>query len=615
MSQQWSTHAVRSALAAAALLVAGAAWAGDPLPSAVVKALGASSRKAEVAMLEEALATTTDPALLPWVELYAGEARRLNGERSLARGHFERVAGDFPAHRAKNPAVLGMAVVDAQDALSGNTLATLELIADDNVPDTLNADRYLLLAQARAREGAERDTVDALLQKAQRYAQGDKEVSRRIAKAAGEVEVAGATSAPPVPTGPADQRDIEAIRAALAAGDFATARQLAVAYPAKYPTSPWVREAAYAVRRADAGVRTVANKVVVLLPLTGELAQPAAGLKAAIEMANGRAKSPAQLTFVDTAGKPEQCVAMLEKAVIESGAAIAVGPLRKEEAATCAPAAQALRVPMVTLASSAESLLAGDRIFHTFPSTEAQIEALLREAQDNRRLTRFAVLHPKTSYGENAARAFAEAVQKRGGTVVRTVSYPADTADFRSIVKPLGKAAGATAVDYEALFIPDAYQRVALALSALAYAEVPIGRFRPKYTDTPIVPLGLNAWNNDELARRGGQYVEDSLFVDAFDVRAQDPTTLAFVEAWGERGAGPPSVVEATGYDTMLLVSAAIAAGGADPGAALQSARLDTSLTGITGFETSRDAARTWHLLTVDRSGVVPVGAEPVAPQ
>lgn len=586
------------------------ALASDPLPGSVLKALGAPNRKAEVAILEEAVGTTTDPALLPWVLLYAGEARRLNGEPGLARTHFERVAGEFPAHRAKNPAILGMAVVDAAAGGSGNTRATLELIGDDNVPDTLNADRYLLLAQARAREGAPAADLAKLTEKAARFAASDKEVSKRVGRAVVELASGVGPATPAPPAGPPDQAAIEAVRAALDGGRFEEAAQLAAAFAERHPDSPFVREASYALRRAQKGTKIVRNRVVVLLPLTGEFAQPAANLKAAIELANSRARAPAELRFLDTGGKPETCVSALEKAVIDDGAAIAVGPLRKEEAQVCAPAAQALRTPMLTLTASAESLAAGDRVFHTFPSTESQVEALLDEAHGKRGLPRYAVLHPTTAYGENAARAFADSLARRGATLAHSVSYDPKTTDFRPVVAKIAPKSGA-AVDFDALFIPDGYQRVALIASALAYQEVPVGRFRPRSGVPPVTLLGLNAWNNEELAARGGQYVLDSIFVDAFDSRAADPLTLSFVEAWTAKSQGAPTVVEAVGYDTMLLVTAALERPG-DVATGLREASLAQSLTGIQRFDETRDVVRTWRLLTVTREGIGPL--EPPAP-
>ncbi len=624
-------------------LLVGTAHAAERLPTVVTRALETSNRAVALASLEAEVGTNTDPKSLPWVLLYAGELRRLEGDLPSARQHFESVAGDWPASGARGPAVLGLAVVDAGGTAGGNVLATLGLIPDTNVPATLNADRYLLLADARASAGAPADEVAGLARKARTYAAEDREVARRVNKAteswllAANTTPAEATAAAiPSAAIPSDLAAIEAIRADLAAHRFDEVLRKSAAFTSAFPESPFAREAGYAARRATAKVAPDPKKVLVLLPLTGVWSVPAANLRAAIEQANQSAGASAMLVFQDTAGKPEQCVKLLEAGVIDGGATYVIGPLRREEAVLCAPAAQALHVPMLTLSSSPELAAIGDAIFRPFPSTEEQISALLDEVFERRGKTTYAILHPKTSYGENAATAFQAEVLRRGGQVLRIVGYDPNATDFRSTAKALGEKdykaraaefaqlkaqASARGEDpakvvlppdagFSAIFIPDNYQHVALIASALAFEEFPVGSFRPHYNDEPITLIGLNAWNNDDLARRGGKYVVGSIFVDAFDPRANDPETRRFVERWKEEHDGnAPSVVEAVGYDTMRLVQKAIRTGG-DPLRALAGATIELGVAGTVGFDAERRARRTWRVLSVNSGGIVSLGAD-----
>ena len=55
---------------------------------------------------------------------------------------------------------------------------------------------------------------------------------------------------------------------------------------------------------------------------------------------------------------------------------------------------------------------------------------------------------------------------------------------------------------------------------------------------------------------------QNGIFVDAFDAKSLDPAVAKFVEGW--RGDGAPSVVDAIGYDSLLLAAGALAKGG-DP--------------------------------------------------
>ncbi len=603
--------------------------AAPALPDPIEKALEQKDPLVGAELLEGARDEVGESEL-PWLLLYAGELRRLAGDLPGARAHFESVAGDHPTSRAKEPAVLGMALVDANGDASGNTLATLQLVGDKGVPETLNADRYLLLARARAAEGAPAGEIRALVDKAERFAEPHPDVARRVAK--GVEGLQPADVAPSEAAGPADLRAIGAIRAAIATGNLSSAGELAATFTERFADSPFAREAAYAARRAAAGTKVDPDFVAVLLPLTGPYALPAESLRAAIELGNEHAGGALRLAFFDTGGTPEKCVAALEQATLQQGASLVIGPLLKEEALQCATVAQAIHVPLVTLTSSEEVLAAGDQVYRAFPSTEQLVEALLKETYDVRAIERYAIVHPSTPFGENAARIFADAVVARGGTVPARAAYDPEQTDFRGTAKNLGKKdykarSGEFSrlkreaeqnrqdpgkvvlpplIDYDAIFVPDSYQRVALLASALAFEEFPVGRFKAHREDTPLVLLGLNAMNNDELARRGGTYVQDAIFVDAFDPRVDDAPTDAFLDAWRERGKSDPTVVEAAAYDTTRLVAAVVAAGG-DRATALVSTRLTAPVAGTIGFGADRQLARNWRLLTVTREGVGPL--------
>ncbi len=570
------------------------------LPEAVLDALDNSNRKVAISRLADAADAETDPTAKAFDLLYLGELKRLVGDDG-ARGLFEQVAGDYPGSGAKNAAVLGMALVDANEALSGNTRSTLELIGDDGVPDTMNADRWLLIAQLRRSEEASSAKLEEAMRKATGYAQGDAAVEKRVLKAL------AALAPPPVDVSEAGAEitAIERIRGSLREGDLDTVRSLTTAFQSKFPGSPYTSEAQTAAARAAAGRPPDFRRIAVLLPLTGKYAGPAASLRSAIEQAAGTLGGAYTLAFHDTAGTPDQCVRALQTAVIEEGATLVIGPLTKEEAAQCAPAAQALHTAMLTLTSSPEVLAAGDQVFRPYPTSEEQVRALVAETLGQRGMKRYAILHPRTAYGENAAKAFVNEVVAGGGAITIDVGYDPSLSDFRAVAKQLvGQA-------FDAIFVPDTYQTVALVASAIAYQEISVGRFKTPEGLPPVPMLGLNAWHNEEIARRGGIYIQDGIFVDAFDVASADPAVVKFVEGW--QGAAPPSVVDAIGYDTLLLAAAALAAGG-DPATALLTVEIPNGVAGTFGFQDGRTADRTWRLLTVTKTGIAPLSSGGEAP-
>jgi ABC-type branched-subunit amino acid transport system substrate-binding protein len=437
---------------------------------------------------------------------------------------------------------------------------------------------------------------------------------------------------------PPDQAAIESLRALLDGGKFPAAKAAASEFQAKFPASPFLREAVYAARRAETGTLRDRGKVLVALPLTGEFAPPAAAFRSAIELANE--ESGLQLQVVDTRGNGETCVALVEKAVIESGVSLVLGPLTKDESLPCAAAAQALRTPMLALTSSDEVLAAGDMVFRATPSPAQQIDALLDATIGTRNWKRFAILHPKTPFGENAARAFTDAASARGASVAATLAYDPAATDFRALGRELGrkdykarasefyqvkqrieraggdpgKATLPPLVDFDAIFIPDSYTRAALIASALAFEEFAVGGFKPSLDSVPIPLLGLNAWNNAEWPRRGGKYVQGSIFIDAFDGRSQDAAVARFVETWQSRHKADPTVVEAVGFDTLRLAAAALATEGKSPATALAELEMSGSVAGTLGLGPDRQVRREWRMLTVLGGEIRPLGTEPAPP-
>ncbi|MBM4392765.1 MAG: penicillin-binding protein activator, partial [Deltaproteobacteria bacterium] len=563
-----------------ALLIPALAASGPP--SVVKKAASAGSPEAAAAFLEEALKSAS-PDDQGWILLYDAEYLRLAGNDAAARTAFEKVAVDYGNHPAREPAKVGLAVIDASTLdggkAGGNTLATLGLISEAGVPGTLNAERWLLVGRAEAAQGNAGKTREAL-RRAEASARGTP-VHSRVQAAVQELRgqlASSVTVAAPADTRPADLVAIEQIRTHLAASRFSDVKATAEAFATRHADSPFAPEAAYALRRAEKGTPIRRDIVGVALPLGGEYGLPGGQLKEAIEL-SADALGGTTVAVFDTKGDPANCKAALESLVIDQGAAIVLGPLTRDEALSCAPVAQALHTPMLTFTSADEVLAAGDQVFRPYPSVGEQVGALLDALMGGRGWARFAVLHPTTSFGESAARSFQAAVEARSGTIAMVHGYDPASKDFRSVGKVLGqkdyrarasefasvraatgRAGGNPAkptIDYDAIFVPDSYQRSALLASALAFEEFPIGGFRPRADDVPLGLVGLNAWNNPEWPRRGGDYVRDSVFVDAFWVGSENIGSRDFLRRWRDRGKGDPTVVEAVGWDALRVAAMA----------------------------------------------------------
>lgn len=96
---------------------------------------------------------------------------------------------------------------------------------------------------------------------------------------------------------------------------------------------------------------------------------------------------------------------------------------------------------------------------------------------------------------------------------------------------------------FQVLFIPDHYRKVALIAPHLAYYEV-----------NEITLLGTNAWNSSQLVELAGEYVRDAIFADGFFPESDMPNVREFVENYQRAFQIVPRVLEAQGYDSLLML-------------------------------------------------------------
>lgn len=584
-------------------------------------------RSEAISMLEDYLQGKTDADLEPWALMWLGEQYRLDRKPDDARQQFSLLAERYPTHPLKESALLGLAVLDADANPSGNTLATLQLLEARGAPDTLNADRYRILARVAADDGSSSARVRDLVEKAVKHAESDPSVKIRIHQTLGDllsaeqssdltgIEVADLQSG----GAGAEQGAFERAEAALLADRYGEAIEQSRRFLEVWPDSELAPEVAYFIKRAEKKDPVSVRKVGVLLPLSGKYAPAAKQFKQVIEMANRREGSPLQLVFADTKGDEGRTISELERLVMDEGCVAILGPLLKETVMPAAEAAQAMHVPMVALSQSNDPTTAGAYVYRGFLPLTQQVDALLEHAIQERGMSRFAILYPDNSYGQTARDLFSAAAAAKNVQVVRRQSYDPSATSFLDVARKLGdkrsssgsgnEAGNAPTIDYDALFIPDNHKRVALVASSLAYEEYPVGAFRPTYGARGLLLMGLNGWNNDALSEAGGQYVQGSVFVDAFWSDSNDPTVSAFVSSYQGDFGRTPGVVDAVTYDATRLLAVAVKANQGQRKElldAMSAAQLSSPVSAGSRFGADREFDRDLMVLTVTASGIRP---------
>jgi ABC-type branched-subunit amino acid transport system substrate-binding protein len=98
-------------------------------------------------------------------------------------------------------------------------------------------------------------------------------------------------------------------------------------------------------------------------------------------------------------------------------------------------------------------------------------------------------------------------------------------------------------LDFDAIFIPDSYQRVALIAPQF-----------PFYNVFNVPFLGTSLWQSDELIETTGDYVQGAIFPSGFFIDLDSEAVKKFVESFRNDYKSDPGVLAANGYDTIKFI-------------------------------------------------------------
>jgi ABC-type branched-subunit amino acid transport system substrate-binding protein len=357
------------------------------------------------------------------------------------------------------------------------------------------------------------------------------------------------------------------------------------------------------------------NKIGVLLPLTGEgsFAGQSAwqGIQLALSTA-GTIPSDGELQLVtrDTAGDPQRVPALLEDLVIKERVIAVIGPLFSREAEQAVPVVEKLRIPLITpFAPDGDFPAASPYVFRNGLTNRLQAQTLARYSVQQLGLSRFAILFPEDAYGQDLRSLFRQFVTEFGGRIVLEASYSLDTTDFTDQIQKLGgisdeklQQQGITELQhpYEAIFIPDYYDKIGLITKSLGF-----------YNMHNVQLLGANGWNDPRLIAGGEeQLIEGAIFVDGFFLDSPSRQVQEFVRNFRSTFNRDPDILAAQAYDTAALLLS-ILQGGPETRDEVQKALATTrDFPGISGqltFLPSGDADKTLFVLSVRGGRIIQI--------
>jgi ABC-type branched-subunit amino acid transport system substrate-binding protein/predicted negative regulator of RcsB-dependent stress response len=388
-------------------------------------------------------------------------------------------------------------------------------------------------------------------------------------------------------------------------GDLSHARELASDVLSADGQGPYADGARAVQRAVQSGAPVNPRLLGIVLPLTGDLKgfadQALNGIALTLDL---QGRGNLQVEVIDSKGEPDAAADAVEQ-LAQKGAIAILGPLGIAEGLAAATRAQQLGIPILSL-SRAEGLTAlGEYVFRNMPTSSAQARAVAEYAQKKLNARSFGILQPDSTYGDDMARYFWEAVDAGGSEVRAFEHYPLRTTTFKPFVQHMvGRSTAdleerqqfsdeaekimkeikdpyrrrkalsqlrnqqAPIVDFDAMFIPDSARTVRLIAPAIAAEDVitagcdtkelEVGKRTTKNEQLRTVQLlGTSLWDSPDLVdERSGvaRYVQCSIFVDVFFANSERPATKKFVDEFSSAYRRAPGFLEAHAFDAATIL-------------------------------------------------------------
>jgi ABC-type branched-subunit amino acid transport system substrate-binding protein len=372
--------------------------------------------------------------------------------------------------------------------------------------------------------------------------------------------------------------------------------------------SPWRRQ----LPRLQQQLRTHNNKPAartlgVILPLSGKGAFVGRLMKDTIRMAT-RGIPRLRLIFKDSQTRSRSAAKAVSELVKKHRVLAIFGPVFSQPAKAAAYRAQQLRVPLFSI-SRVEGLAdIGPYVFRNNLTLSRMGRAMARYSFKTLGLQRYAVFYPKSQYGRIQTMAFWKEIERLGGKVVGSESFPPGLTNY---TKPAKRLVGRYELRYrplwysltknlykiksrlqrkrlykkikqqfppithfDAIFIPARWRRVYKIVPSLAQQDVEVKlhwrfwekqRIKLYYSRNQPVKfvqlLGTNGWNNESLFNFEKRHIVGSIFCARFFARDKSAVTRNFISAfkrdyprYTSRGQKPPPALTAYAYDTMKIL-------------------------------------------------------------
>lgn len=356
----------------------------------------------------------------------------------------------------------------------------------------------------------------------------------------------------------------------------------------------------------------------VLLPLSGRYAAFGKLVQRGMEQAREdfRPAVPVRFLYRDTAGDADTAARQTAELAIGERVLGIAGPLVGNAASAAAPRAALEQIPLLTLSQKEDLAVTSPYVFRDSLTIRLQVETLIDYAMKELGMHSFGILYPETRQGQMMADQFELELEKRGGELVQRQDYSPDQTDFRREIRLLqgldpnapdeenSTTAESSVIaeeekppPFDALFVPDYADRISLVAPQL-----------PFYGLEGVQLLGTNGWNDPQLLKAAGKFVEGAVFVDGFFRHSPYSFVQEFVEKYFAKYGEDPTILAAQGYDAAGILLTLLNDPRVNTRASLRWALsqmpIFPGVTGATHFDFQGEAVKTLFILQI-RDGII----------
>ncbi|MBI5548124.1 MAG: ABC transporter substrate-binding protein, partial [Deltaproteobacteria bacterium] len=313
----------------------------------------------------------------------------------------------------------------------------------------------------------------------------------------------------------------------------------------------------------------------------------------------------------DDQGRVEEAAAAVTRLVETEKAVLILGEVASTRSIAMAEVAEAVRIPMITPASTNSKVTEGKAyVFRVCFTDTFQGFAMARFARETLKISKVAVLKAADNdYSAGLVQAFTSRFRGMGGKIVKDETYAPGERDFKAHLAAI-KASQA-----EAIYIPGYYGEVGLAARQARELGIAV----------PL--LGGDGWSSKELFGIGGEAVEGGYFTNHYSTQDPSPRVQEFVADYKAAFRTEPDSFAALGYDAMRVAANAISRASGLSGDELRDAIAATrDFDGVTGaitIDARHNAAKPAVVLKIvggatayqttiapERDGLLPVGSK-----